>query len=119
MKLTRTIFHITTRREWERALGQREYRAQSLEREGFIHCSTPSQILAVAEAFFSGHRGLVLLCIDPAKLTSPLFYEGPEDYSYGYFPHIYGPVNLEAVTAVLPFDPGPDGRFHLPEGVPK
>lgn len=119
MNLTRTILHITTRREWEQALVKREYRAASLEPEGFIHCSTPLQIVSVAEAFFSDHRGLVLLCINPEKLTSPLFYEGPEDYSYGYFPHVYGPINLEAVAAVLPFDPDPEGRFHLPEGIPK
>jgi uncharacterized protein (DUF952 family) len=31
------------------------------------------------------------------------------------FPHIYGPLNLDAVTQVLPFEPSDDGLFSLPE----
>jgi uncharacterized protein (DUF952 family) len=45
--------------------------------------------------------------------------KAPTTTQYGYFPHIYGPINLEAVAAVLPFDPDAEGRFHLPEGIPK
>jgi GNAT superfamily N-acetyltransferase len=34
------------------------------------------------------------------------------------FPHLYGPLPVAAVTSVLPYRPGPDGRFVEPVGVP-
>lgn len=79
--------------------------------DGFIHCSDPSQLLEVANALYKGERGLVLLCIDPAKVKTEIRYEksGPEA-----FPHIYGPLNTDAVVAALPFEPDDEGKFRLP-----
>jgi uncharacterized protein (DUF952 family) len=110
------ILHITSRAEWEAAQRQGVYAADSLAAEGFIHCSTPAQVLGPANAFFRGQAGLVLLQIDPSRLMSPLVYE--DLYAGGQdFPHIYGPLNLDAVTGVVDFPPGPDGAFVLPAGI--
>ncbi|MFZ5885725.1 MAG: DUF952 domain-containing protein, partial [Chloroflexota bacterium] len=57
------IFHITSRTDWEAAQAKGEYIAPSLQTEGFIHCSTAAQILPVAEKFYKGQSGLVLLMI--------------------------------------------------------
>ena len=109
------ILHITSRDVWQVAESQGEYRADSLETEGFIHCSTPAQVLFVAN---SGDRfrrlpAPVLLCIDPAKVTSEI---RPENLEGGdsLFPHIYGPLNLDAVVTVLDFPPDANGKFLLP-----
>ena len=67
----------------------------------------------MADAFFRGRADLVLLAIDPAKIGPEIRYEGEADK----FPHVYGPLNLDAVERVLPFEPGPDGRFALPDGL--
>ena len=47
------IFHITPRTAWDEAQQRGNYRAESLATEGFIHCSTISQVLPVAENFYT------------------------------------------------------------------
>ena len=107
------ILHITTENAWQTAVTNGEYRADSLSSEGFIHCSTIEQVLMPANQMFAGQTDLILLTIDPAKLTAELVYE--DCYESGHqFPHIYGPLNLNAVTGFVQFPPNPDGTFSLP-----
>jgi len=109
-----SIFHITPLQDWELARAAGSYQADTLRSEGFIHCSTREQILATANRFYHGQAGLVLLQIEPARLTAPVRFENLEG-GETLFPHIYGPLNLEAVTAALPFPPLPDGTFAFPK----
>ena len=107
------ILHITTEAAWQTAVAAGEYRADSLETEGFIHCSTVAQVLMPANQMFAGQTDLILLTVDPAKLTARLVYE--DCYESGHqFPHIYGPLNLDAVTGFVAFPPNEDGSFSLP-----
>ena len=112
--MTSVILHAAPRTAWSTAQGQGAYAADSLAGEGFIHCSKVEQILRVANMLYRGQHGLVLLVIDPGRLTSELRWEPGVDLSAERFPHVYGPINLEAVTRVLDFEPGPDGTFSLP-----
>lgn len=112
------IFHITHPADWELARQQGQYTSDSLAGEGFIHCSKPDQIIDTANRYYAGQKGLLLLAIAPARVVPEIRFEnligGKE-----LFPHVYGPLNLDAVTAVLPFEPGADGRFtRLPENAP-
>ncbi|WP_416666952.1 DUF952 domain-containing protein [Egbenema bharatensis] len=104
------ILHITDRQQWEQAKEKGIYRCESLGTEGFIHCSTPEQLTAVANSFFRGQQGLVLLCIEVDRLQAELRYDPVENQ---LFPHLYGPLNLDAVIQVLDFTPDAMG-FHLP-----
>ncbi len=113
------IYHITTRAEWEQAKKNGKYAADTLDTQGFIHCSREGQLLRVANSFYKGRQGLVILAIDSGKLTSPLKWEPGSDLTAEVFPHIYGPVNVEAVYNVLAFEPNPDGTFGLPEDLGK
>lgn len=99
------IYHIASRAGWQSAQKSGSYTADSLAAEGFIHCSKAEQVAGVAGRFYAGRRGLVLLVIDPQKLTSDLRYEPGSDKPDELFPHIYGPLNLEAVASVLDFEP--------------
>jgi uncharacterized protein (DUF952 family) len=104
------ILHIAPSADWDAAQRAGRYTPDSLAREGFIHCSEPRQVIAVANARFKGHTDLVLLWIDPGRLTSPLRHENLEGGS-DHFPHVYGPIELDAVVKVTAFEVGPDGTF--------
>lgn len=106
------ILHITPLLQWESAQTADIYQAESLATEGFIHCSTPTQVVPVAQLFFPAQTGLVLLCIDSSRVQADIRYESAGGNEH--FPHIYGPLNLDAVQQVLPFNPDSQGQFHLP-----
>ncbi|NEU72446.1 DUF952 domain-containing protein [Hassallia byssoidea VB512170] len=104
------ILHITRREEWEKAKLAGFYRGDTLDSEGFIHCSTPTQVIKVANFRFRSQGDLVLLCIDSQKVEPEIRYEGVEDL----FPHVYGALNVDAVLGVVEFVCGEDGFFELP-----
>ena len=98
-KIMSTIYHITTDHEWQQARSKGQYEAASLPEEGFIHCSEERQIPGILERYFKGKTGLVKLHIDTSRLTSALYYDWSPSVE-DTFPHIYGPINLDAVVAV-------------------
>jgi Uncharacterized protein conserved in bacteria len=93
------IYHITTTREWEPAREKGWYESPSLKEEGFIHCSQEEQVEGVLQRYFSGKQHLVKLAIDTGKLKSLLIYEWSPSIAQT-FPHIYGPINTDAVIHV-------------------
>jgi uncharacterized protein (DUF952 family) len=104
------ILHLAEDRAWAKAVRDRFYSAASLAAEGFIHCSDPQQVIAVANARFPGREDLILLQIDATRLSAEGRYENLDGASE-LFPHIYGPINLDAVMRATPFPPRPDGSF--------
>lgn len=109
------LLHIVPGAEWESARAAGVYRPVSLAAEGFIHLSHPFQVLFAADTFYRGKNGLVLLVIDAARLSAPLRHDNVP--GHGTFPHLYCPLNPDAVVDVLPFPPKPDGTFALPGGL--
>ncbi|MEH2375188.1 DUF952 domain-containing protein [Nostoc sp.] len=110
-----TILHITKSQQWEQAKDLGSYRADSLDSEGFIHCSKSRQIVKVANTFVSNQKELVLLFIDSDKIQAEIRYEPAEIGEL--FPHIYGELNIDAVYQVIDFEAGEDGFFELPPEV--
>jgi len=114
------IYHIATRADWERARADGEYTRSSVDKtlaeEGFIHASQASQVARTANRFYRDIRGdLVLLVIDPGLLRAEVRYEQVPGADLP-FPHIYGPLNVDAVVAARPFAAGPDGTFAFTQG---
>lgn len=109
------IYHITSASSWTAAKQNGIYSADTLTSQGFIHCSKPEQIIAVANRYYAGQSGLVLLAINQAQVKAEIRFENLEGGSE-LFPHIYGPLNLDAVKIALPFEPDAEGAFHLPDG---
>ncbi len=111
------IYHITSRADWEKAQQAGEYTAPSLAQEGFIHASTGEQVTGTANLFFRSQLGLVLLVIDTERLRSELRYDAVQTHGAEQrFPHIYGPLNLDAVIDVLDFQPNSEGLFRFSAG---
>ena len=107
------ILHITTSKTWQQALTTGIYVADSLETEGFIHCSTIDQVIQTANRYYFGQTDLVLLAINAEQLQADLIYEESEPGQF--FPHLYSSLNLDAVIQAIDFPPNPDGRFALPD----
>jgi uncharacterized protein (DUF952 family) len=108
-----TICHIISETDWKKAQDEGSYQPASLQLEGFIHFSTPQQVLATASRFYAHQSGLLLLFVETGQLTSELCYESAAGTAE-QFPHLYGPLNLEAVVDVQPFPVNEAGTFLFP-----
>lgn len=102
------ILHLCSQQDWEAAQAAGEFHPNSLKIEGFIHCSRPEQILDVANRYYRGTLDLVLLNIMREQVIPEIVWErsGKDD-----FPHIHGPINIDAIAGVLPLSPDEDGKF--------
>ena len=90
------IYHIVLPETWEQVNDREFYEAESLETEGFIHCSFRDQLDQVLERYYSGVEKVLVLEIDTEKLISKLVVEpSTDDEDY---PHIYGKINREAIV---------------------
>lgn len=113
--MTEVIYHIATSADWNRALADGEYTRSTVDKtlaeEGFIHASQASQVTRTANKFYRGVPGdLVLLVIDEGRVRAEVRYESVPGAELP-FPHIYGPLNTDAVLEARPFAPGADGTF--------
>lgn len=107
------IYHLTSRNAWTAARATGEYEAPSLDDEGFIHCSgDEAQTLRVAERLYAGVAGLQVLDVDTEKLASEVKRE-PSPRSGEMYPHVYGKINLDAVTRVRDLTLDPNGRHSI------
>jgi uncharacterized protein (DUF952 family) len=107
------IYHIAHKSDWYSAQKSGSYTADSLSSQGFIHCSTATQVVKVANNYYRGVKDLVLLSIDPGLLTVEVRYENLEG-GEELFPHIYGVIPISAIPGVLDFNPSQDGNFQFP-----
>jgi uncharacterized protein (DUF952 family) len=107
------IYHIASAADWAAAQSAGEYttstRGVTLAQQGFLHASTADQVAGVA-VFYQGDVDLVLLVINEDKVVPEIRYEPVPDRD-APFPHIYGPLNVDAVESVRPFDPADPDRF--------
>ncbi|MEZ0610742.1 DUF952 domain-containing protein [Fibrella sp. WM1] len=97
------IYHITTRTDWEKQANELLYEAGSLHTEGFIHLSTKEQVAGVLDRYYQHVPDLLLLHVDPNKLTGDLRYEVATNNEH--FPHLYAALNKDAVVKVEPITP--------------
>ncbi len=100
------IFHLATVADWEAAQRTGSYVTSTygvtLAEEGFIHASREDQWRGVRERFYAEiTEPLVLLTIDTDRLTATVVEESPPGVDET-FPHIYGPLNTNAVVDVNP-----------------
>lgn len=112
----RVIYHILPWEDWQTAQHEGFYAPVSLETAGFIHCSKVDQVTRVANSYFEGQDDLLLLCIASDKVDAEIRYEDLLGEGK-LFPHIYGPLNLDAVVNVSELEKDERGKFGLPKGI--
>ena len=104
----RRIYHLITSEAWDKAAGK-SYRADSLDSEGFIHCSNADQVARSANRFYADAGQLFVLSLDADRLGALLRDEPASNGEV--FPHVYGPIEPDAVIEICPLRRGPDGRW--------
>ncbi|TDU87287.1 uncharacterized protein (DUF952 family) [Kribbella voronezhensis] len=110
------IFHLAFVEQWEAAREAECYRwstrGQSLDDgAAFIHCSYADQVATVANSFYADvTEPLCVLVIEVERLVSALCDEDLDGIGMS-FPHLYGPLNPDAVVEVRPYERGADGRW--------
>ena len=125
------IYHLTPAGEYHGQPDEAAYQPASFAEEGFVHCTAgATMLLEVANAFFAGLIGeLLVLEIDPSRLAAPLKFEPPippagssdsRETAFNpdpdtLFPHIYGPLNRQAIKRIFALQRDPAGRWRMPE----
>jgi uncharacterized protein (DUF952 family) len=108
------IYKICDASAWREAERQGVFRGSADDlRDGFIHFSTPTQVAGTAQKHFAGQTGLFLIEIDADSLGNALRWERSRGDEL--FPHLYGELDLGAVTAVLDLPARADGTHDVPE----
>lgn len=111
-----SILHIAFVDQWNAAREAGAYRVSTRGKtldDGatFIHASRPEQVSLVANFVYADvTEPLCLLVIDVERLVSAVCDEDLDGIGMS-FPHIYGPLNLDAVVDVQPYERGADGRW--------
>lgn len=108
MSSNATIHHVVPLGEWN-AHPDRPYAPASLTEDGFVHCSPDEKTtLAIVNAFYrDAPRPLLALILDVDRLAAPCVWEAaapvpPPGVAEGtLFPHVFGPLNRDAVERVL------------------
>ncbi|CAN5774303.1 hypothetical protein BH23CHL5_BH23CHL5_06190 [soil metagenome] len=102
-------YHLTTLDEWTYQHRQPMYRAATLDGEGFIHCTDLiDELIAVGNRYYRDDlRTYVALQIDCDRVSAPIVYDDPTSI----FPHVYGPMDIEAVIRVFRVERDSAGTF--------
>jgi uncharacterized protein (DUF952 family) len=114
MPHVRTIYKISPASAWREAERQGVFRGSEHDkRDGFIHFSTASQVAETARKHYFGQTGLFLIAVDADVLGDALRWEPSRNDEL--FPHLYGELDLGAVTAILDLRARSDGYHDVPE----
>jgi uncharacterized protein (DUF952 family) len=92
------IFHIVTPETWEKFKDENEYEAESLQTEGFIHCSYRHQLDDVLQRYYKDAESVLIMHINPHYLKSELIAEPSTNREI--YPHIYGKINKSAIVNI-------------------
>lgn len=107
------VFHIISQQDAAMFESQGSYAPPSLGKEGFIHLSYAEQVCRVANFLYKGRDDLLLFEFSPIDLPNLVAETNPGGSEA--FPHHYGELEWQNVTASYPLPCNPDGNFTLPE----
>lgn len=102
-------FHLTPQTCWLAQRDHAEYVPEAFKSDGFIHCTDGEEnVVAVGNRYYTGDtREMVCLVIECSAVTAQIRYED----CARIYPHIYGPLNIDAVREVRAVVRTADGTF--------
>lgn len=108
----RLTYHGTPKEYYQSLDPNQPYLPREFAQDGFIHCTDGREAVSIILTInYRNEPGeWVILYIDQDKVTVPIKYEDPA----GIYPHIYGPLNRDAIVAVAEAGRSPEGVFLLP-----
>jgi len=106
------IFHLVKKKDWKEQKKEARYHPEVLDSKGFIPCSSGNNIEEIANRLFRGERRILLIVINTTLIEPELKYEQNMEGGVSY-PHIYGPLNLDAVIDKIELVPEEDGSFEI------
>ncbi len=104
------IAHCMKKIKWDKLKEEAYWGHQSVEIEGFVHCSPIKYLWRVLPNFEDEEEKLVIICIDEDKLKSEVKWEDDGNYGRSY-PHVYGTINNDAVIMVLDYLKDEQGHY--------
>lgn len=114
------ILHLLPESTWHAVRARETYVPESLETEGFVHCTGDDPtLLAVANRFYAEvAEPMVVLTLDESLLAAEVRWESPAhpdgrapSGDEPLFPHVYGPLEIAAVAEVRTMQRDPAGRY--------
>jgi glutathione S-transferase len=119
--MTQDLFHLAVPEEWAEAtaIGAYEFstRGLSVEQVGFVHCSYGHQLAGVASRFYGDCPQVLVLVLNAEVLASHglrIVKEPAAENATELFPHLFGPIPLDAVSEVRPWNREAEGGFTDP-----
>jgi uncharacterized protein (DUF952 family) len=102
-------YHLVPADVWSEQKGATEYLPEAYPQDGFIHCTNGlDELVKVANLFYTADpRTFLTLILETGKITSDVRYDDPNET----YPHIYGPLNTDAVVGELVVSRDADGTF--------
>ncbi|MFO0883949.1 MAG: DUF952 domain-containing protein [Pirellulales bacterium] len=107
------IYRLSERADWRAAQTSGLYLSADLGMEGFIHTSTAQQVMGVAFRYYQNRSDLVLIEMEEGPLGETLRWEASTGGEL--FPHVYGPIPLQAVRRISSFPEVSDSSQTTPE----
>ena len=112
--MTQPLYKVVSAEVWRRAEAEGLFRGAGIDlQDGFIHLSSPDQVVETVEKHFAGQENLLLVTIDGDKLGQALRWEPSRGGDL--FPHVYGEIRFDAVVQVDLLPTGDDGKHIFPE----
>ncbi|MFQ5626822.1 MAG: DUF952 domain-containing protein [Methyloligellaceae bacterium] len=113
--MSEIIYKICPREAWARAIEAGVYTGAPVDlADGYIHLSSVAQVMETAAKHFAGQDDLLLIAVDAGQLGDDLKWEPSRGGAL--FPHLYGPLAMNAVLSAEPLPLGPDGAHVFPWG---
>jgi uncharacterized protein (DUF952 family) len=110
----KTIYKIVPAALWSEAMREGVFAGSPVDlADGFIHFSTRNQVRETASRHFAGQSGLLLVAVDVDRLPVPLKWEPSRGGDL--FPHLYGPLPVDAAIWIEPLPIDADGLHIWPE----